>query len=124
MTFPARRPDALADLIHRRLREDNDLSLGDAAKRGGLPKPTLVALSRGGLRQAPKAETQIGVARALGVPVAMVQEAIAEALGIARPDSDDQLLRDVKAWLAEMSEEQRKVGHALIGTLYRTTQAG
>ena len=124
MTFPAHRPNALAELIQRRLREENDMSLGDAAKRGGLPKPTLVALARGNLKQTPHPETQIGVARAIGVPVAMVQQAIVEALGLAPLTADDQILRDVKAWLAEMSDEQRKVGHALIGTLYRTTQAG
>jgi predicted XRE-type DNA-binding protein len=124
VTFPARRPNALAELIMRRIQEEN-LSLGDAAKRGGIPKPTLVALARGDLRQAPKPETQQGVARAIAVPVSMVQERIAEALGISRQDSDDELIRDVNAWLAEMSEEDRRMGHALIATLYRTkTQAG
>lgn len=111
------RPNALAELVRRTLAAE-DLSYADVAKKGALPKPTVAKLATRPLVQSPKPETLLRLAAGLGLPVAVLQEAVAEALGYSRQEVDEPT-RNVVAMLNEMSEADRTMAAAMVATIYR-----
>ncbi|MET7378676.1 helix-turn-helix transcriptional regulator [Streptomyces sp. NPDC005526] len=74
--------NTLQQMIKRRL-DQNGWSYNDVARRGGISRSTVhhLATSRR-LAQVPQKSTLEGLAKGLGIPVAPVQRAAAEAAGV------------------------------------------
>jgi transcriptional regulator with XRE-family HTH domain len=81
------RPHALNALVRRRLAELH-LSYAEAARRGDLPKATVANLATQPLRQVPRADTLLGLARAINVPLVTIQETVAECVGLVYAPRD------------------------------------
>ena len=110
------RPSALRDLIQSRL-ADLDLSYGDVARRGRIPKATVANLASGDLSQVPRPETIVGLARGLELPVSSLQAAIAEAVGLAPAAGRDRTTDLIVRTLDELDDAQRRQVAALVSAM-------
>lgn len=81
MPIQTPRPAALNELVQSRLAELS-LSYGQVAKRGGLPKATVANLATQPLRQVPRAETLVALAKGLDLPISAIQETVAYCVGL------------------------------------------
>jgi transcriptional regulator with XRE-family HTH domain len=115
----------LQRLIRDRLAETG-WSYPEAAARGGLPKSTLHHLANGTPAvRAPSAATLDAVARALDLPLRMVQEAAAEAAGLRQftPKGLDGTTRELIAAVPELSDEDREHLLALVRSMLATNRS-
>jgi transcriptional regulator with XRE-family HTH domain len=115
----------LQRLIQQCLRE-RQLSYGDVARRGGLPRSTVYTLATTrNLVRPPRPATIDALAKGLDVPVSMVRAAAAESTGLhyydeappgRRRSGDDE--RDLlMASIDELSAEDRRHVAALVESL-------
>ncbi len=75
-------PNTLQEMIKNKL-DQKGWSYSDVARRGGISRSTVHHLATSArLAQMPQQTTLEGLARGLGVPVAPVQRAAAEAAGV------------------------------------------
>ncbi|HVT68938.1 MAG TPA: hypothetical protein VHF26_14400 [Trebonia sp.] len=124
---PDRDANPLQRLIRRRLEERN-LSYGDVARRGGLPRSTVYTLATTrNLVRPPRPATIDGLARGLDVPVAVVRAAAAESAGLhyydevspGRQQGGDRERDLLIASIDELSPEDRRHVAALVESLRR-----
>src|SRR6266700_6010625 len=106
----------LQRLIQQRLRERN-LSYGEVARRGGLPRSTVYTLATTrNLVRPPRPATIDALAKGLDVPVSAVRAAAAESAGLhyydeppaGRQDPDDRERELLIASIDEPSPEDRQ----------------
>ena len=119
------RTNPLQRLIQLRLRERN-LSYGEVARRGGLPRSTVYTLATTrNLVRPPRPATIDALARGLDVPVSVVRAAAAESTGLhyydetssGPPRSGDQERDLLIASIDELSPEDRRHVAALVESL-------
>jgi transcriptional regulator with XRE-family HTH domain len=115
----------LQRLIQQRLRERN-LSYGEVARRGGLPRSTVYTLATTrNLVRPPRPVTIDALARGLDVPVTVVRAAAAESTGLhyydetsSAPRRPGDQERDLLiASIDELSPEDRRHVAALVESL-------
>jgi transcriptional regulator with XRE-family HTH domain len=115
----------LQRLIQQRLQEQN-LSYGDVARRGGLPRSTVYTLATTrNLVRPPRPATIDALAKGLDVPVSVVRTAAAESTGLHYYDeapseqrrSGDQERDLLIASIDELSPEDRRHVAALVESL-------
>lgn len=123
----ARAANPLQRLIRQRLRERN-LSYGEVARRGGLPRSTVYTLATTrNLVRPPRPATIDALARGLDVPVSVVRAAAAESAGLhyydqappGQPQAGDQERDLLIASINELSPEDRRHVAALVESLRR-----
>lgn len=126
----SRAANPLQRLIQQRLQERN-LSYGDVARRGGLPRSTVYTLATTrNLVRPPRPATIDGLARGLDVPVTVVRAAAAESAGLhyydeaspGRQLSGDQERDLLIASIDELSPEDRRHVAALVESLRRKAE--
>ena len=117
----------LQRLILDQMRE-RDLSYGDVARRGGLPRSTVYTLATTrNLARPPRPATLDGLARGLDLPVSAIRAAAAESTGLhyyddvpATPEHPGDPERELLiASIDELTPEDRRHVAALVESLRR-----
>ncbi|MFI9602835.1 helix-turn-helix domain-containing protein [Streptomyces sp. NPDC004069] len=124
-------PNTLQEMIKKKL-DQKGWSYSDVARRGGISRSTVHHLATSAqLAQMPQQTTLEGLARGLGVPVAPVLRAAAEAAGIQvyfenAPKNTDPEVDILIASVQKLSPTDRRHVAALVESLLQAgeSQAG
>jgi transcriptional regulator with XRE-family HTH domain len=111
----------LQELIRRRAQE-HGWSYAEVARRGGIPRSTVHNLATNSrLLRLPQANTLAGLARGLGVGIAVVRRAAAEAAGLKLYEvrGDDPEVETLIASLEKLRPADRRHVAALVESLLR-----
>ncbi|MDX3265474.1 helix-turn-helix transcriptional regulator [Streptomyces sp. MI02-2A] len=121
-------PNTLQELIKRKL-DQKGWSYSDVARRGGISRSTVHHLATSArLAQMPQQATLEGLARGLGVPVAPIQRAAAEAAGVHvyfenAPEIADPEVEILIASVHKLSPTDRRHVAVLVESLLRADES-
>ncbi|MFF7140845.1 MULTISPECIES: helix-turn-helix domain-containing protein [Streptomyces] len=121
-------PNTLQDIIKSKL-EEKGWSYSDVARRGGISRSTIHHLATSArLAQMPQQTTLEGLARGLGIPVAPVQRAAAEAAGVNiyfenASESTDPEVEILVASVHKLSPADRRHVAVLVESLLRAGES-
>ncbi|AJE39126.1 helix-turn-helix domain-containing protein [Streptomyces nodosus] len=121
-------PNTLQDIIKSKL-EEKGWSYSDVARRGGISRSTVHHLATSArLAQMPQQTTLEGLARGLGIPVAPVQRAAAEAAGVNiyfenASESTDPEVEILVASVHKLSPADRRHVAVLVESLLRAGES-
>ncbi|WP_330343188.1 helix-turn-helix domain-containing protein [Streptomyces sp. NBC_00557] len=120
-------PNTLQEMIKLKL-DQNGWSYSDVARRGGISRSTVHHLATSArLAQMPQQTTLEGLAKGLGIPVAPVQRAAAEAAGVNlyledAPEAADPEVAILIASVHKLSPTDRRHVAALVESLLQANE--
>ncbi|MFJ8113932.1 helix-turn-helix domain-containing protein [Streptomyces sp. NPDC096132] len=121
-------PNALQEMIRHKL-DQNSWSYNDVARRGGVSRSTVHHLATSErLAQMPQMTTLEGLAKGLGIPVATVKRAAAEAAGVNlyfedAPEITDPEVEILIASVQKLNPKDRRHVAVLVESLLRAEGA-
>ncbi|PZG97495.1 transcriptional regulator [Streptomyces sp. NTH33] len=121
-------PNTLQEMIRHKL-DQNGWSYSDVARRGGISRSTVHHLATSArLARMPQQTTLEGLARGLGIPVAPVQRAAAEAAGVNlyfedAPEIADPEVEILIASVHKLSPTDRRHVAVLVESLLRAEES-
>ncbi len=121
-------PNALQEMIRHKL-DQNGWSYSDVARRGGVSRSTVHHLATSErLAQMPQKTTLEGLAKGLGIPVATVKRAAAEAAGVNlyfedAPEIADPEVEILIASVQKLNPKDRRHVAVLVESLLRAEGA-